>query len=272
MGRPLVSVELRQRVFSGAVMMIVALAGFYYSIGTSALLVAALGIGGVAEWVRLQKPRHEALLIALSAGAVAAMIATGYMARPALAAMLGCILMLALFVAAARLDFEKAGWVALGLPYMGGGCLALLAVRMMPDYGLGLMLYLLVVVWGTDIGAYFCGRAIGGPKLLPQVSPSKTWAGLLGGMASAAALAFIAGEVQHIRMPLLGAGLAMVLAAVAQLGDLFESYVKRRCGVKDSSHLIPGHGGILDRIDGLVFAALFLVLFQTMVGDDIQWW
>ncbi len=266
------SVELRQRIISGVVLIVLALGALCLGTGTSALLIAALGIGGVSEWVRLQKPERQKMLELISIACVVLVLAVGYFMRPAAGAMLTIVLMLCLFLLAARIDFERAGWIALGLPYMGGGCLALLAIRMFPEHGFGLMLYLLLVVWGTDIGAYFTGRTFGGPKLLPQVSPSKTWSGLLGGMSCAALLATIMAMSLSLRLPAVAGGMALVLAVVAQIGDLFESYVKRRCGAKDSGKLIPGHGGVLDRIDGLVFAALFLVLFQSLVGEKIAWW
>ena len=109
-----------------------------------------------------------------------------------------------------------AGWIALAVPYIGGGCLAMLYVRLLPELGFALMLYLLLVVWGTDIGAYFTGRTLQGPKLLPKVSPSKTWSGLLGGMGLASLLAFILAAVHHIQQPGLAVALALRSAGVGQ--------------------------------------------------------
>lgn len=122
---------------------------------------------------------------------------------------------------------------------------------------------LFIAVWATDIGAYFSGRLIGGPKLCPAISPNKTWAGLLGGMAAAslAAGAMTLGLTLDIPTSLFAMGAGLFLAIVSQSGDLFESLLKRRVGVKDSGSLIPGHGGVLDRIDGLLFAAPGLMLF-----------
>ena len=272
MERRLVSVELRQRVLSGAALIALSLGALFFGTLTLALLIAAVGVGGSNEWIELQKPPRRKLFILVSIACVLLMIGVGYTLRPVAGAMLGVVLMLLLFLFAARVDFDRAGWIALVVAYMGGGCLALLAIRMLPEHGLSMTLYLLLVVWATDIGAFFVGRRLGGPKLLPQVSPSKTWSGLLGGMAAAGLLAFCYAKVQSVQLPALAAGLAFVLAVVAQLGDLFESYVKRRVGVKDSGCLIPGHGGVLDRVDGLVFAAMFLILFQSIVGEEIAWW
>jgi phosphatidate cytidylyltransferase len=148
----------------------------------------------------------------------------------------------------------------------------MLYLRARPDIGEGLAYYLLAVVWGTDIGAYLFGRLIGGPKLAPAISPSKTWAGLCGGVALAAVAGYAVSFGFRAHDYVVAVLLAAVMAAMAQLGDLFESSIKRRSGVKESGGLIPGHGGVLDRIDGLVFAALFFVLFQMALGTRLQWW
>jgi phosphatidate cytidylyltransferase len=127
-----------------------------------------------------------------------------------------------------------------------------------------LVFWLMLVTWSTDIFAYFAGRSIGGPKLAPRISPNKTWAGLLGGMAGAAAVGALAGWLLDMEPVFLfvGAGLGLI----AQLGDLYESRLKRRFGVKDSGTLIPGHGGVLDRVDGLlpVAIATLLILMVTL--------
>jgi len=127
------------------------------------------------------------------------------------------------------------------------------------------LLWLLFVVWATDIAAYFVGRGIGGPRLAPGISPGKTWAGLAGGMLGAAvvggAVAAASGGPAGLAVMV-----ALVLAVVAQAGDLFESFLKRRAGLKDSGTLIPGHGGVLDRLDGLLFAAPAYALLVAVGG------
>lgn len=147
------------------------------------------------------------------------------------------------------------GWA--GVLYVTATCLSFIILR---EETLTLIIYLLAVVWATDIGAYFAGRQIGGPKLAPSISPNKTWSGLLGGILSAVTvggiLSFFFMFPTHVtQAALVSAGLAVV----AQMGDLFESWMKRRAGMKDSSNLIPGHGGVLDRVDGLTFTAPLLV-------------
>ncbi len=137
-----------------------------------------------------------------------------------------------------------------GVPYVLLPTWALFFARSQPEYGFGLTLWTLAIVWATDIGAYFAGRAIGGPKLAPALSPSKTWAGLIGGMVLAGLTAW--GAAQAGGLPPLAAWLGAPLAVLAQAGDLFESGMKRRAGVKDSGAILPGHGGALDRLDGVV--------------------
>lgn len=149
-------------------------------------------------------------------------------------------------------------------PALAGGYLYVLlpalALLILRAVSLELVLWVMIVTWSTDIFAYFAGRSIGGPKLAPRISPNKTWAGLIGGMAGAAVLGWIVAEASDLGPPFLYLGAAMGL--LAQAGDLYESWLKRRAGVKDSGTILPGHGGVLDRLDGLlpvVFATFLLV-------------
>lgn len=161
----------------------------------------------------------------------------------------------------------RAYWAAFGLPYILGSAFALIYLRGNESQGLVFIAYLLAVVWGTDTGAYIAGRTIGGAKLLPKISPKKTWAGLIGGMVTAGVLGYfvVDGFVQGYS-PIYAALLAMFMAVVAQAGDFVESYAKRRAGVKDSGALIPGHGGLLDRVDGLFPAAICLSIIILLLG------
>lgn len=150
------------------------------------------------------------------------------------------------------------GWVAAGFVYALVPALSLLWIRDRAPQGLELLLWVFIVTWATDIGAYFSGRAIGGPKLAPSISPNKTIAGLVGGMISAALAGYA--WVELTRMSALLLWLAPLFAAAAQAGDLFESGLKRRAGIKDSGTWLPGHGGALDRLDGLVVVAVLTAL------------
>ena len=168
-------------------------------------------------------------------------------------------------IVAALLSPHRRGWAALGGCYAFAALIASVAVRLDRTYGFTALMFVLLIVWVTDIGGYFAGRGFGGPKLWPSVSPKKTWAGAIGGFAASLVVAsgFAAfGLGKPGPLVLLGA----VLSIASQLGDLFESAVKRRFGVKDSSHIIPGHGGLLDRLDGYVAAIVVAAIFGVLRG------
>jgi phosphatidate cytidylyltransferase len=149
-----------------------------------------------------------------------------------------------------------------GVIYAGLLPLALGVLRGSETRGLEAVLWLFAVVWGTDIMAYFGGRLVGGPKLWRRVSPSKTWSGFLIGIASGAVVGFAVASIWGAGWMLLPLGAAT--GVVSQAGDLFESVLKRRFGVKDSSGLIPGHGGVMDRLDGFLTAAVFAACFGLL--------
>jgi len=164
-------------------------------------------------------------------------------------------LALLLIAAMAMAMFPKAALTALGVGYIGTAAIAILYLREQP-LGFALALWTLASVWATDIGAYFAGRAIGGPKLAPTISPNKTWAGLIGGMIAAAIVGALIARFGHL--PTRTIWIAPLLAVVAQAGDLVESGMKRHVGVKDAGKILPGHGGLLDRIDGMLPVAILV--------------
>ena len=147
-------------------------------------------------------------------------------------------------------------WIAAGLVYAAALFAAPVLLRADAGYGLLAIVMLFAVVWSTDIFGYFAGRAIGGPKLMPAVSPKKTWAGAIGGTLGAMIAAVIMARLFGAFNAMAIAGISLLLSVCAQVGDLFESFIKRKFGVKDSSQLIPGHGGVMDRLDGFWAAAV----------------
>ena len=166
-------------------------------------------------------------------------------------------------------EFAKGVWMGIGGVYAAFGCAAVLLLN--PS---GIFVFVLAGVIATDIGAYFAGRTIGGPKIAPSISPSKTWAGLFGGMAGAT-IAFALLNVGRVGFPFHMSSVGVVIfgvsaAVIAQAGDFFESWMKRRAGVKDSGTLLPGHGGMFDRVDGLlpvcIAAFVFLHFFFRGTG------
>jgi phosphatidate cytidylyltransferase len=224
-------------------------------------LVTVAAIGLYAEWLAVTGVRNLPLLLL---GALvllgAAWIESGHFT----AANVSIVVALGVVVAAI-FSRERRGWAVLGIGYALAASIASSMVRRDPDSGFAALMLVLLTVWATDIGGYFAGRLIGGPKLWPQVSPKKTWAGAIGGFVASLAVAagFAAFHLGKI-MPLLL--LAAALSVAAQLGDLFESAVKRRFGVKDSSHIIPGHGGLMDRLDGFVAAIVLAAIFGFLRG------
>ncbi|AYD01399.1 phosphatidate cytidylyltransferase [Neorhizobium sp. NCHU2750] len=160
-------------------------------------------------------------------------------------------------------------WLPAGIVYAGLSGISLAAIRGDNQAGFVAMLFIFAIVWGTDILAYFVGRAIGGPKLAPRISPGKTWSGAIGGTVAGVVASAILTLVVFSQLSLWTMALAFLLSVASQIGDLFESFIKRRFGVKDSSHLIPGHGGVMDRVDGLVFAC-FLAFLLTLVDAAMK--
>lgn len=161
-------------------------------------------------------------------------------------------------------------WGLGGVAYVAALYYAVLTLRQDALFGLHSILFLFAVVWGADVGAYFAGRAIGGPKLAPRISPKKTWAGFAGGLVTAALAGALLLQLMGLTPKLWHIGLALVLAVGSVLGDLFESGFKRHFGVKDSGSLIPGHGGFLDRLDGFVIAAVMAALIGVLRGGTQQ--
>jgi len=174
--------------------------------------------------------------------------------------LLVALLCVRMLLEGARLTRGAAAGV-LGALLIVGACAAVYGLRD-GEEGLQIVVWLVVLITATDVGAYAAGRTIGGPKLAPAISPNKTWAGLLGGMGAAAAATALLGLIGEV--PALALAAAAGLAVCAQAGDLLESWAKRRAGVKDAGRLIPGHGGLLDRLDGYLTAAPALWLYQAL--------
>lgn len=167
---------------------------------------------------------------------------------------------------------QPAGWLAAGVLYIGIAGIALIELRHDNYAGRANVLFLFLVVWASDIGAYMAGRAFGGPKLAPAVSPNKTWSGAAGGLVSAVVVGVAAAAVLAPGGASRAAAVAAMLGVMAQAGDLLESWIKRRFDVKDTSSLIPGHGGLLDRLDGVIAAAPVAALLAFALGQGQPLW
>ena len=238
-------------------------------------LILILAAGLMArEWGRMAESGRPKLSTAILAVIVmAGVVGITMNVNPyiLLVAGLGCSIVL--FFWAKRAGVPAPAWLALGAIAIGIPCMALDWLRADPDYGQLTIFWLFGVVWATDIGAYAAGRAIGGAKLAPRISPNKTWAGLGGGVISAGLVGYgVAAWFVQAPHPLTLAGLSAALAVLAQLGDLGESGLKRHFGVKDSGRLIPGHGGVLDRCDGLLSTAPAVALLCWFAGGSFFSW
>jgi phosphatidate cytidylyltransferase len=272
-GSGIASTELGKRVASALVLIPLALITAYVGGWAFALFWLAAGIAIAVEWTamaRVEPLRPVQGVAALGLAVITILLISG----AGLALSTGIALAtLAVLVLLARGGPGKA-WVATGFVYALIISVVPPVVREHPNLGLAGLLWMFAVVWATDIAAYFTGRSLGGPKLWPRVSPKKTWSGFLGGVLAAALAGFlVAWSVQRLGlMPPFSLRNVIMLSVVAsvasQLGDLGESAMKRRFDVKDSSHLIPGHGGVMDRLDG--FWAVALILGAVLLLIEIS--
>ena len=250
-GAPTRSGELVMRIVSAIVLGLAAVAAAWLG---GLVFLAFWTAGALAvwwEWVGIMKAEPRPILVGIGAAAIAGMAVA--LAADAAAFAFVCAVVGA-GVAASSIQSSR-GWILGGVAYAAAVLIPAVMLRNDPSLGFIAIVWLFAVVWAEDTGAYFTGRYFGGPKLAPAISPNKTWSGALGGTAAGVlagnAVILLAGITWH------PAHLALAFAAVvaAQLGDLLESAIKRRFAVKDASSLIPGHGGVMDRVDGFLVAA-----------------
>ncbi|MFN3371884.1 MAG: phosphatidate cytidylyltransferase [Sphingomonadaceae bacterium] len=259
---PAARTALGSRVVVGAFLAIVAVSDIYAG-GPAFSVMIALGVALVfREWAIMHRTR-PALMIA-GIGVLLGVSLLAHLGRVAEALALLAVAAPALALLSFVLRRPGKRWLSTGLLYAGLPAVALIWLRAEPD-GFALVMWTMGLVWATDIFAYVAGRSIGGAKIWPAVSPSKTWAGLIGGMSAAALFSALFASavgwpVPPLRMVLLGAALAVL----AQAGDFFESWLKRRAGVKDSGRLLGAHGGVMDRVDGLVPVACAVAVWAAL--------
>lgn len=257
--------DLRLRVISSVVLAPVVLGCLWGGGPYWGALMAVAGAGLALEWVALcGVPPGDwpgfGVVAAILAGVV--LTASGRLEAGAVALLIG-----------AGLVLPPLRWrLAAGVLYAGVGTMALAWLRLDPLAGWANLVFLIAVVWASDIGAYLAGRLIGGPKLAPAISPGKTWSGAAGGLAAAMLAGWAAGQAVAPGAPIRAAVLACLLAAASQAGDLLESAIKRGFGVKDSGRLIPGHGGLMDRLDGFLVAAPVAAALGLLVGRGTALW
>lgn len=260
---------LRRRILSALVLIPVALGCVWFGRATTVPLVA-LAAGLMAwEWGRLIGRLASSVDTALFCGTAAlAVLAGGFLSIAAGAGVAAVGIAGLLILGGSR----RPAWTGFGMVWIILPCIGFAWLRGDSAAGFATVLWILLLVWAIDTAAYAAGRSVGGPKLAPQISPNKTWSGLLGGIAGAMLVGCAAGWLSETsalwRITLMSGGLAVV----EQIGDIAESYAKRRFGAKDSGNLIPGHGGLLDRLDGMLAVVAAVVLLQIVSGGSILTW
>jgi phosphatidate cytidylyltransferase len=265
--------ELILRILSGLVLAPLAV-GVAYLGGWAFVVfwsIAALLV--LWEWCTLVAGGERSTVLLIAAAAVLFALLLGSTSAPGAEGSHGVrlvagatLLLMGMLATAVLAPSDRRMWTAAGIPYAGLLGMAPIVLRNDAQYGFLAIVFLFAVVWATDIVAYFIGRAVGGPKLAPRISPKKTWSGAVGGTVAAIAAAILVAVLAGLpNLPALGL-IAAAASALAQGGDLFESALKRRFGAKDSSHLIPGHGGLMDRLDGFVAAAILATLIGLIHG------
>ena len=262
-GKPLSANNLALRIASAAVLAPLALVTAYSGGWPFVLFWSAAALAVLWEWMELVAGKAHRPLFISCAGAVAAAGLLVWLDRP-----ISALLMLGLGALAAAIFAPSARrlWVTLGIGYAGAMLLAPILLRHDAAYGFAVIVLLFAIVWTTDVCGYFAGRAFGGPKLMPVVSPKKTWSGAIAGTAGAMIVGLLVASLFGSFNTVAMLAITFVLSVLAQFGDLFESWVKRQFGAKDSSRLIPGHGGVMDRLDGFWAAAVAGCLIGLMRG------
>ncbi len=271
---------LRKRVLSAAILLPLAAVDVWLGAPYWGALVCVFAMVMAWEWARMcaagRQPPRGSLLHVPPEGLLSILaVALGISAAAAELYASSLLFLVLGALGSALLGLQGRGprgaWQGFGTLYIGLPGVAIVWIRSQPDHGLAMVVWILALVVAVDTGAFAAGRLVGGPKLAPGISPNKTWAGLLGGIAAAAVIGGIValwlGLSPAWRL-VLASG---VLAVVEQLGDLVESGFKRHFGVKDSSGLIPGHGGFLDRTDGLLAVSLAVALAELLGGGILAW-
>lgn len=263
--------SLKSRIISAVFLAPLVLGAIYLGGPVYDLLILAAVIIMAWEWRRLCAQQHfdiPGIILTITVAGATVLTSFDYVGLAALFVVAGALIVLFMIVGSAG---KSSIWTIAGVLAIGVTGISLILIRQIGD-DWSVTMWFLVAIWATDITAFFVGRAVGGPKLAPKISPGKTWSGLIGGITGAVCWSLLwalwTGAEQAGTLTFLGA----VIAIFAQLGDLGVSRVKRRFGAKDTGTLIPGHGGLLDRVDGIIGAAPLAVLCIALARGDMSPW
>lgn len=244
------------------------LGGHYFTV-----LVAVIAGCMAWEWVRIVEGEKPSVAAGLAATGSAVVVALWALVEPETIGYSLAAFLVLLLLAVVILGKPRRGWIVSGAIVASVPCLAAVWLRADEDTsGLLLLIWLIASVAATDIGAFIAGKSIGGARLAPRISPNKTWAGLIGGVIASGAVGWLCGIFIDSANPVILAGAGAVMAVVAQIGDLLESLLKRRFSVKDSGALIPGHGGVLDRLDGHMTVITVMAIIAMVSGQTPLIW
>jgi phosphatidate cytidylyltransferase len=264
--------SLWPRIITSLILIPSALAAVYMGGWILAAWASAAGVAMAREWVRIVH-REPAVGWRLGVHAFAilasqALLVLGHadyaMASIFLAALIGNVLALR--------NEERSIWTVMGILFIAFPCLAFAHLRTLNPYGFETVVWLLCIVWATDSAAYLAGSIFQGPKLAPRISPNKTWAGAIAGLAAGIVIGIVLTQLTGFAAHPAYVGVCALVSLLTQCGDLAESLMKRTYGVKDASDLIPGHGGALDRLDGLIVATSGVALLAVLTGQSPLMW
>lgn len=257
--------DLATRTVSGVTLAVTAFAVTYWGGMAFSLFFGLVAILIYKEWVNIVGEAPYGIPALLGYGSILASLVCTWFGAWQAALIIPIIA--SLFLVFAKCSYPFARWCASGVLYSAIFGVSVLLLRQDAQYGFEAIIVLFAIVWGTDVAAYFAGKSIGGPKLWPRVSPKKTWSGSLGGLVVGTAFALFVAWMLGVDPTVKLAVMLVLLSIASQIGDLAESHMKRLFDVKDSSNLIPGHGGVMDRVDGLVVAVVAAAALGVVFGE-----
>lgn len=263
--------NLGARLLTAIIVVLICVAPFYIGGYVWALLVALFSARMMYEWVRMTDLEASESVIPLAIAIAGLLIALLYAVQGLPIWAFGAVLVTAIIASVERLRRGSAFWTVLGMPYIIIPAIVIILLRGdevgFDTRGFTQVTFIILIVIAADVGAYFGGSSIGGPKLAPTLSPNKTWSGAISGFLLACAVGAIVGL--FIGLPIwMSVALAAPIVILSVFGDLFESAVKRKIGVKDTGMLLPGHGGLLDRLDSLMAAIVGGAILFAFLGDN----